>query len=159
MPTCLCSCVAISPQSGGLNVWGVGGGRWGLGVSPCQPAAWNTCLAQSAPQGNDTQLVWLGCGLNRPRLCHQCSRSSRTHVNNAHTRETDWDLPDSFPIKRGITLFPLWDGHGCSNENSLDSSRRSYLQFTCGQMCWLLAAARKVVFFFLLPRLFFFFQR
>lgn len=33
MPTCLCSRVAISPQSGGLNVWGVGGGgRWEVGA-------------------------------------------------------------------------------------------------------------------------------
>lgn len=75
--------------------WGSG---WGL------LAEWNTCLAQAVPLGNSTQLVWLGSGLNRPCLCHQRSRSSHTHVNCAHTRETDWNLPASFPIKHWILL-------------------------------------------------------
>lgn len=51
-----------------------------------------------------TQLVWSGSGLNRLFLCHQCSRSSRTHVRCAHTSETDWTFPDSFPIKRWLAL-------------------------------------------------------
>lgn len=144
MPTCPWSCVAISPPSGGCE-------RGPL----CLLVAWNTRLAQSAPWGNDTQLVWLGSGLNRPRLCHQRSRSGRTHVNNAHTRETDWNLPDSFPIKHRMALRQIdgrrspfvRDGPRCLTRKSWDSSRYSYLQFTCRQMSWLLAVVCRVVFF------------
>lgn len=78
---------------------------WEFGRSPsacewCGTHAWY----KQCHGGNGTQLVWLGSGLNRPCLCHQRSRSSHIHVNCACTRETDWRLPNSFPIKCRITL-------------------------------------------------------
>lgn len=113
----------------------------------CLLAVWNTCLAQPVPRENGTQLVWLGPGLNRPRRRHQRSRSSHTRVNCAHTRETDWNLPDPFPIKSWMTLRQI-KGWCCfvrwvsmSNEKARARHSTSYFksQFSCrrtkGSIC------------------------
>lgn len=80
-----------------------------------------------------------GSGLNRPCLCHQCSRSSHTHFNCAHTRETDWSLPDSFPIKYPITLrqitgwccFVRWVSMSYEKARAKHSTSYFKFQFSC----------------------------
>ena len=111
-PVCLHVLVHVWPWLPRLGVWS----RPLCACYLCGTHAWhNRCHG-----GNGTQLVWLGSGLNRPCPCHQRSRSSHTHVSCAHTRETDWSHPNSFPIKYWIRLWQikkagvaLWDGYQC----------------------------------------------
>lgn len=117
-----------------MEGWGGGGGGL-VEASPPASSVEHMPGTTSAMGGNGTQLVWLGSGLNRPCLCHQCSRSSHTHVNCAHTRETDWNLPDSFPIKHQITLRQI-KGRCCfvrwvsmSNERARARHSTSYFEF------------------------------
>lgn len=102
MPTCLCSCVAISPQTGGFNVWG--GGGWGSLPASQQHGthAWHNQRHRGMTHSWFDWAVAL--------IAHVSAISAQGAAAHMLTMLIQGKLIGTFQIhsqSNGITLFPL----------------------------------------------------
>lgn len=129
MPTCLCSCVAISPQSGGLNMWG--GGGWGS-LSASQQRGTHAWHNQRHRGMTHSWFDWAVALI--AHVSAISAQGAAAHMLTMLIQEKligpSRFIPNQTRNHCFQSLFPFWGGHWCSNEKRLDSSRHSYLQFT-----------------------------